>query len=103
MKSKAATLNLPDNIKIVKDEIPGLSCGDCDSHNVIQVVFIFIKSRFGDITSEPFLICGSCASQNVGRECPECGVFSRVKDNIRDEVYCNPCGLVLTRNKIIQY
>ena len=103
MKSGATTLNLPDNIKIVRDEIPGLSCGDCKSHKVIQVVFIFIKSKFGDITSDPFLICDSCASQNVGRNCPECGIFNRVKDDTRDEVYCKPCGLVLTRNKIIQY
>jgi len=100
---EATTLKLPDNIKIVKDQIPGLSCGDCNSHKVIQVVFIFIKSKFGDITSKPFLICGSCASQNVGHECPECGLFSKQKDLKRDEVYCDPCGLVLTRNKIIQY
>jgi len=103
VKSKTAKLRDRDDIKVVKDKVPGLSCGDCHSHNILQVEFIFLKSKFGDITSEPFLICNECSSQNIGKICPECGIFNRIKDNIRDEVYCHPCGLVLMRNKITQY
>jgi hypothetical protein len=98
-----AKLRDRDDIKVIKDQAPGLSCGNCHSHNIILVEFIYIESEFGDITSEPFYICESCFSKNIGRICPECGVFSRLKDTIRDEVYCEPCGMVLIRNKQLQY
>ena len=80
---------------MLRGDIPGYSCCDCKSQHINQVELILVKSDYGDIVSEPFLICTECGSRAVEKHCPKCKESNFEYDNRKDEIVCRKCGLVV--------
>lgn len=80
---------------IRRGDIPGYSCCDCQSQHINQVELILIKSEYGNIVSEPFLICAKCKSKHVQKYCPSCKESNFEYDDRKDEIVCRKCGLVV--------
>lgn len=95
MKSGAARPKESPDYNVRRTNIPGYSCCDCNSQHIIQVELILIKSKYGDIVSEPFLICKKCKSRAVQKHCPQCMESKFIYDDLRDEIVCRSCGLVV--------